>query len=90
MAMRVRVLKIATGFKMNLPKRFPARLKPVFGRTQVGGMWGAGLVADLARVLFEQLAEEITVVDDLNHRGFCARWLSRRGWARWGLPAKAS
>ena len=51
-------------------QRFAARLKPVFGRTRVGGMWGAGPVADLGRVLFEPLAEYITVVDDLNHRGF--------------------
>ena len=33
-------------------------------------MWGAGLVADLGRVLFEPLAEDIAVVDDLSHRGF--------------------
>ncbi|MFM7983249.1 MAG: hypothetical protein ACKPKO_28405, partial [Candidatus Fonsibacter sp.] len=51
---------------------FAARLKPVFGRTQVGGMWGAELAADLGRVLFEPLAEHVTVVDDLNHRG-CVR-----------------
>ena len=69
MAMRLHVLKIATRFKMKLPKRFAARLKPVFGRTQVGGMWGAGHVADLGRALFEPLAEDITVVDELNHRG---------------------
>jgi hypothetical protein len=68
--MRLHVLKIATRFKMNLPKRSAARLKPVFRITQVGGMWGAGLVADLARVFFEPLAEDIAVVDDLNHRGF--------------------
>ena len=51
-------------------QRFAARLKPVFGRTQVGGVWGAGPAADLGRVVFEQLAEDIVVVDDLNHRGF--------------------
>ena len=33
-------------------------------------MWGAGLAADLGRVLFEPLAEDIAVVDDLNHRSF--------------------
>ena len=47
MDMRLHVLKIATRFKTNLPKGFAARLKPVIGRTQVGGMWGAGPVADL-------------------------------------------
>ena len=33
-------------------------------------MCGAGLVADVGRVLFEPLAEDIAVVDDLNPRGF--------------------
>ena len=33
-------------------------------------MWGGGPVADLGRVLFEPLAEDIAVVYDLNHRGF--------------------
>ena len=56
---------------MHLPNRLVAGLEPVFGRTQVGGMWGAGLVGDLGRVSFvEPLAEDIAVVDDLNHRGF--------------------
>ena len=55
---------------MNLPKGLLHDSNPGFGRTQVGGMWGAGLVADLARVLFEPLAEDITVVEDLNRRGF--------------------
>ena len=42
----------------------------MFGRIQVEGMWGAGLAADLGRVLFEPLAEDIAAVDDLIHRGF--------------------
>ena len=33
-------------------------------------MWGAGTAAALGRVLFEQLAEDIAVVYDMNHRGF--------------------
>ena len=53
MEMRLRVLKIATRFKNEYGQRFAARLKPVFGRTQVGGMRGAGPVADLGRVCFE-------------------------------------
>jgi hypothetical protein len=32
-------------------------------------MWGAGPAAELGRVLFEPLAENIGVVGDLNHRG---------------------
>ena len=32
-------------------------------------MWGAGPAADLGRVVFDPLAEDIAVVDDLNHRG---------------------
>ena len=51
--------------------RFAAGLKPVCGRTHVGGTWGAGLAADLGRVFCEPLAEDITVVYYLNHRGFC-------------------
>ena len=70
MEMRLHVLKMATRFNMNLPKMFAAGLKPVFGRTQVGGMWGAGLSADPRRELFEPLAEDIAMVDGLNHRGF--------------------
>ena len=70
MEMRLHVLKIATRFKMNLPKGLLHDSNRCLAELKVGGMWGAGPVADLARVFFEPLAEDITVVDDLNHRGF--------------------
>ena len=41
----------------------------MFGRTLIGGMWGAGPAADLGRVFVEPLAEDNAVVDDLNHQG---------------------
>ena len=56
--MRLHVLHIATRFNTNLPKYL------------LEDRWGAGLAADLGRVLFEPLAEYITVVGDLNARGF--------------------
>ncbi|MFM7978560.1 MAG: hypothetical protein ACKPKO_04525 [Candidatus Fonsibacter sp.] len=55
---------------MKLPNGVLQDSKLVFGRTQVGGMWGAGPAADLGKVLFETLVEDITVVNDLNQRGF--------------------
>ena len=67
MEMRLHVLKIATRSNMNLQTRFAARLKPVFGITKVGGMWGAGPAADLGNVLFEPMAEDVAVDDDLNN-----------------------
>ena len=68
--MRLQVLKIATRCNMNLPKGLLQDSNRYLAETQVGGMWGAGPAADLGTVLFEPLAEDITVVDDLSHRGF--------------------
>ncbi|MFM7984714.1 MAG: hypothetical protein ACKPKO_35865, partial [Candidatus Fonsibacter sp.] len=67
-------------------------VKPLFGITQVGGMRGAGPVADLGRVLFEPLAEDVAVVDDLNRVFVPNGWLqeSNRCLAELKLEARGA
>ena len=70
MQTRLHVLNIATGFTMNLPKVLLQDSNRRLAELKLEACGVPDLLQTWAEYYFEPLAEDIAVVDELNHRGF--------------------